>query len=119
MSGGSTVRVAIIVPAYNEGKVIRRVVQKLQRALQKSPYIFQVIVVDDGSRDNTANEARHSGAYVISHLLNSGSASDPTATGLAYARRHDFDMACVCDGDGQHDPADVLKGIELLAAGDV
>jgi glycosyltransferase involved in cell wall biosynthesis len=82
-----------------------------------APYDFRIIVVDDGSKDNTAEQADQAGAHVIRHVLNSGSGG-ATATGLSYAYQKGFDIATTSDGDGQHDPADVLRGVEhMLASG--
>jgi len=107
-------RVALVIPAYNEGKVITSVVTNLRQVFQKSKYDFQIVVVDDGSTDDTAQQAQAGGAYVIRHILNTGSGG-ATATGLSYAQQAGFDFATTCDADGQHDPKDVLRGVNLLA----
>lgn len=106
-------KVAVVVPAFNEGSVIKNVINGLNKEFKKSNYDYAIIVVDDGSSDNTAEESKSSGAMVISHILNSGSGA-ATATGLRYAQRNDFDIASTSDADGQHDPKDVLKGVQIL-----
>jgi glycosyltransferase involved in cell wall biosynthesis len=106
-------KVAVVVPAYNESRVICNVAKDLRTAFQKSPYDFQIVVVDDGSKDDTAEQARLGGAYVIVHILNTGQGG-ATATGLSYAYQNGFDIATTSDGDGQHDPEDVLRGVEKL-----
>jgi len=63
-------RVAAIIPAYNEGKTIREVI----KVLKSNPYISEVIVVDDGSLDNTSNAAKSVGAKVIRLAKNRGKA---------------------------------------------
>lgn len=105
--------VCIIIPAYNEGGVIRSVVEGLHDTFATSPYDFRIVVVDDGSKDNTTEQAQLAGAHVIRHILNSGSGG-ATATGLSYAQQNGFDIATTSDGDGQHDPADVLRGVEEM-----
>lgn len=106
-------KVALVIPAYNEEKVIHEVIEGLRQTFKDSSYEYTVVVVDDGSKDNTASEARRAGATVISHILNSGSGS-ATATGLSYAYQNGFDVATTSDADGQHDAKDVLEGIEQL-----
>jgi glycosyltransferase involved in cell wall biosynthesis len=113
-----SLRVALIIPAYNEGGVIASVISELSEVFQKSKYEFSIFLIDDSSKDGTARQAERSGAHVISHILNTGSGG-ATATGLSYAQQNGFDLAATLDGDGQHDPADVLRGVELLAASDV
>ncbi len=117
MAHRGKVRVALIMPAYNEGSVIASVIQKLWAVFEKTNYSFQIIVVDDGSKDNTLSEAKRAGAYTIRHILNTGSGG-ATATGLSYAQRHNFDVACTCDADGQHDPHDVLRGVDEIVHSD-
>jgi glycosyltransferase involved in cell wall biosynthesis len=103
-------RIALIIPAYNEGRVIRDVVSSLIETFESTQYEFRVIVVDDGSKDDTARQARLGGAYVVCHILNTGSGG-ATATGLSYAYQNGYDIATTSDADGQHDPKDVLKGV--------
>ena len=110
-------KVAIVIPAYNEERIIRSVVLDLVQTFSKSKYNPAIIVVDDGSRDRTADEARGGGAVVIRHIINSGSGS-ATATGLRYAERQGFDIAATCDADGQHAAEDVLAGINTILDGD-
>lgn len=105
----------MVVPAYNEGAVIREVVSNLSKVLEASPYAYTIVVVDDGSKDNTAQQARKGGATVISHILNSG-AGAATATGLSYANKNKFDAAATMDADGQHLPDDVLRGFKELGS---
>lgn len=107
--------ICVVVPAYNEGAVIREVVSNLSKVLEASPYAYTIVVVDDGSKDNTAQQARKGGATVISHILNSG-AGAATATGLSYANKNKFDAAATMDADGQHLPDDVLRGFKELGS---
>jgi glycosyltransferase involved in cell wall biosynthesis len=106
-------KVAIIIPAYNEGKVIQKVLKDLQISLQKQKVDFEIIVVNDASKDATAQLAKETGVHVISHILNTGSGG-ATATGLSYAQQNNFDIAATLDADGQHDPNDVIVGIKDL-----
>lgn len=113
MAEKKQLRVALIIPAYNEAAVIKSVVKKLTARFKKSPYLFEVIVVDDGSTDTTAKEARASGATVIQSILNSG-AGGATQLGVNYAHKKGFDIATTSDADGQHSPEDVLRGVQTL-----
>lgn len=107
-------RVCVIVPAYNESQVIAGVIKKAKKTFAKAEgYDIDVVVVNDGSKDNTSAEARKGGAIVIDHILNSG-AGGATLTGLAYARKHRYDIAATMDADGQHAPEDVIKGIKKI-----
>ncbi len=105
------------MPAYNEATVIKTVIAGLKSAFSETTHKYQIIVVDDGSNDTTAQVARQAGAYVIRHILNTGTGS-ATATGLNYAQRNNFDLAATLDADGQHDANDVIKGIKLINSGD-
>lgn len=106
-------KVAVVLPAYNEGAVIHKVVKDLQLGLNKTGYEFEVVVVDDGSNDNTSTQAKKAGAHVIRHILNTGSGG-ATATGLSYAQQKGFDIAATMDADGQHMTSDVISGIQAL-----
>lgn len=113
MKTNSKQRVCVIIPAYNEGTVIAEVVKTARDYFVKSKHAIDIIVVNDGSKDTTGVEARKGGAFVIDHILNSG-AGGATATGLSYANQNGYDIAATMDADGQHDPSDVLKGIDEL-----
>jgi glycosyltransferase involved in cell wall biosynthesis len=113
MSSAKKIRVALVVPAYNEGKVIADVVRGLRNTFRKTSYEYQIVVVDDASKDDTAEQARNGGAHVIQHILNTGSGG-ATATGLSYAHQQGFDIATTSDADGQHAPGDVLKGVRFI-----
>jgi glycosyltransferase involved in cell wall biosynthesis len=91
-----------IVPAYNEGASIARVVAELHR---EAPG-FDVLVVDDGSTDATAEHARAAGALVLRHPFNLG-IGGAMQSGYCFAAENGYDLACQVDGDGQHDPAQI------------
>jgi len=117
MAKQSKIRVALIIPAYNEAAVVGKVVHNLHKTFAKTEYDFSVVVVNDGSTDDTALVARKAGAHVIDHIINSGSGA-ATATGLSYAQSKDFAIAATLDADGQHDADDVLQGVNNLLTGD-
>ena len=97
-----------IVPAYNEGEMVGRVVRDIHR---QAPG-FDVLVVDDGSTDSTSAHAEAEGAVVLRHPYNLG-IGGAVQSGYKYALRHGYDVAVQVDGDGQHKP-EYLP--ELLAA---
>jgi glycosyltransferase involved in cell wall biosynthesis len=112
-------RVGIVIPAFNEGSVIREVLDGLPEIMSvgNATYTLIPIVVDDGSRDKTAQNARgRKGVIVISHLLNSGPGA-ATRTGLHYAREHGFDFCVTADADGQHSSADIRKVLRAVVSG--
>lgn len=101
----------VVIPAYNEAATIDDVVT---RALA---YADEVLVVDDGSDDETAAVAREAGANVVEHERNRGyGASLKTAFRSARDRR--ADSLVILDGDGQHDPSDVPRLKDRLASSD-
>jgi glycosyltransferase involved in cell wall biosynthesis len=93
--------VSIVVPAFNEGEGIGAVVTALRAA---APW-HEVLVVDDGSTDGTADAAARAGARVIRHPYNKGNgAAVKTAIRAAAA-----EYILIVDGDGQHRPEDALR----------
>ncbi len=103
-----TGRTLVVIPAYDEEGRVGRVVRRVREA---APCV-EILVVDDGSGDGTAREAREAGARVVSHPFNMGY-GETVKTGLSLAAAGDFDIVVHMDGDGQHDPAS-MPG--LLAA---
>jgi len=93
-------KIIAIIPAYNEDRFIGSVILK---TLQ---YVHEVIVVDDGSEDHTAEVAKFAGATVLKHQDNLGKGS-ALNTGLSFARDLNPDAVIVMDADGQHDPAEI------------
>ncbi|HET9033293.1 MAG TPA: glycosyltransferase family 2 protein, partial [Dokdonella sp.] len=102
MSDSSLGRVAILIPALNEEMAIRRV---LESALAVLP---DVIVVDDGSTDRTAEIASEFGVTLIRHASPRGK-GESLRDGFREALRLGFDAVVAMDGDGQHDAADIPR----------
>ena len=94
-----------LLPAYREKAHVGAVVQAARAAGA------EVIVVDDGSDDGTAEAAEAEGAHVIRHPANRGKGA-ALATGFAEVRRRGYDVVVTLDADGQHDPAELPKFIE-------
>lgn len=118
MTTDQTVKVCIVIPAYNEAAVIGDVISGVIKEFKTSKYYVEVVVVNDSSKDKTADVAQKYGATVINHILNSG-AGGATATGLSYAQQNGFDIAATMDADGQHAASDVLRGVnEIIKRGD-
>ncbi len=98
----------VVVPAYNEAKNIGRVVRGLFEQGWNN-----VLVVDDGSGDDTAAIATAAGAVVLRHAVNLGQGA-ALQTGTEYALRAGADIVVHFDGDGQFNPADIKPAVELL-----
>ncbi len=97
-------RTLVIIPAYNEGLRIAQVVA----AVSSLALGHDILVINDGSRDDTADVAASSGATVISHAINMGYGV-AIQSGYKYAREKGYDFLAQIDGDGQHDPAFIPK----------
>jgi glycosyltransferase involved in cell wall biosynthesis len=93
--------ISIIIPAFNEGRTIGRVI----RAARERCPDAEIVVVDDYSRDDTAEQAAAAGARVIRRPYNIGNGAG-VKTGVRAATG---DVIVVLDGDGQHDPADIPR----------
>jgi glycosyltransferase involved in cell wall biosynthesis len=93
--------VSVVIPAYNEGPAIADVVTTLRQA---APW-REVIVVDDGSGDDTGGRAAAAGATVVRHPYNKGNG----AAVKSGVRRAAGDYVLIVDGDGQHPPEDALR----------
>lgn len=102
-------RVAVVIPAYNEENTIAGVVRGV-RGLGPE---YQVIVVNDSSRDNTTRNAEAEGAIVVELPVNLG-IGGAVQTGFKYAFDHGFDACVQVDGDGQHPPEDIPLLVERL-----
>ncbi len=101
----------VIIPALNEADTVGSVVSAVLDQLDA-----EVLVVDDGSTDATADEAIAAGATVISHPFNLGVGA-ALRTGFRYARDGSFDAAVQVDADGQHEVADAQRLVEAVTVG--
>jgi glycosyltransferase involved in cell wall biosynthesis len=90
----------IVIPGFNEARVIARTVRSL------SDWLPNVVVIDDGSSDGTADEASQAGAHVLRHPINLGQGA-ALATGIRYALLQDADSIITFDADGQHRREDI------------
>jgi len=109
------VKVLVAIPAFNEEHSIAKVV------IRAAKYADEVLVVDDGSRDDTATIAEHVGAVVLIHEKNQGKGA-AVRDCFEYAKRSGADVLVTMDGDGQHDASDipilvdalVTKGVDVV-----
>jgi glycosyltransferase involved in cell wall biosynthesis len=99
------------MPAYNEGKYIGTLV------LNTRQYVDEVIVIDDGSTDDTAKIAGLAGATVVSHPWNKGYGAAILSI-FAEARGRDPDILIILDADSQHDPREIPRIIQPILDGD-
>ena len=108
----------IIIPALNEEATIADVVQRVPREIDGISNI-DIVVIDDGSTDQTVKLAQQAGAEVVSHSVNRGVGA-AFATGVRTAIEREADIVVNMDGDGQFDPADIPKllGPILFAGAD-
>jgi hypothetical protein len=100
-----------VVPAYNESQTVSGVVAALH---ERAPR-FDVLVVDDGSTDETAQVARCAGARVLRLPFNLGIGGAVQA-GFQFAAEHRYDYMAQVDGDGQHEPAELAKLVSEMAS---
>ena len=98
--------VSIIIPAFNEEKTIGDIVRQV---LGLYPH-FEVLVINDGSTDNTTEVANAAGAKVYSHPYNIGNGAS-IKTGIRMAQG---EFLVFMDGDGQHDPREIKKLLAFL-----
>ena len=102
----SNSKVSIIIPAYNEARTIGDIVSKI-RAIHPE---FEIIVIDDGSTDDTAAVAKRKGAKVYSHPYNIGNGA-AIKSGIRIASG---DILVFMDGDLQHNPKDIAELLEYI-----
>jgi glycosyltransferase involved in cell wall biosynthesis len=100
----------VIVPAYNEG---RRLEATLEALCQ---HCVNVVVIDDGSTDNTSAVALGQEVWVLRHLVNCGQGA-ALQTGIDFALQQGAEIVVTFDADGQHDASDIERLVEPVRAG--
>lgn len=103
----------IILPALNEGENITKTVQRVRENL---PWV-DVLVINDGSTDDTREKAEAAGAIVLNMPYNVGIGAG-VQTGFKFAARHGYDFVARLDGDGQHSPDNTLHLLKIVQNGE-
>ncbi|MBS3117012.1 glycosyltransferase family 2 protein [Candidatus Woesearchaeota archaeon] len=102
----------IVIPAYNEGKKLGEVIRKAQECGEN------IVVVDDGSSDDTFQQAKQCGVTVLKHLVNMGKGA-ALKTGCDFAYKQGAERYVVLDSDGQHDPKEIPRFFKELEKQDI
>jgi glycosyltransferase involved in cell wall biosynthesis len=103
----------LIIPAYNEAKNLPRVFETIEEAELEA----EIVVIDDGSTDDTARTAGALGARVVRHPFNMGYGA-AIQTGYMYALDHGAELLVQMDADGQHDPSQIPAMVEPIRRGE-
>jgi len=98
-------KACLLLPAYNESKTIGRIIQ------ESSAFISEIVVIDDGSSDETAEIAVACRAVCLRNATNCGK-GNALRKGFAYALEHGYELVFTMDSDGQHQPADIPRFLE-------
>lgn len=101
-------KVWIVIPLYHEETVVRSVIEEIRKS-----GFGNIIIVDDGSHDNTFNEAKKTGVVTLRHRINRGKGA-ATRTGIEAAKVLGADIVITMDGDGQHNPEDIRALIQPI-----
>ena len=104
-------KIYIIIPAYNEATVIQSVINEV-----KSFGYENIIVVDDGSTDDTYNNAKSANVIALQLAINRGKGA-AIKTGIEAVKMLEADIVVTMDGDGQHNPDDIHKMLKLIRKG--
>jgi glycosyltransferase involved in cell wall biosynthesis len=104
----------VIIPAYNEGRVLAGTIGGLQDCNSS----YNLVIVDDGSTDDTAMVARRFPVHLLIHPMNLGQGA-ALATGIEYALRQKADIVVTFDADGQMQPADIGLLVDALIKEDL
>jgi len=105
-------KLIVIIPAYNEEKTIAKVIKGVPRQIEGVDDV-EILVINDGSTDNTIKEAEDAGALVISHSRNEG-LGIAFSTGIREALKRGADLAVNIDADDQFDPQEIPKLIKPI-----
>lgn len=105
------VKIGVVIPAYNEELNIGNTIEQIPENISDK---FDVIIVDDGSEDNTAEVIQsYEDVILVKHPHNRGNGA-ATKTGLNYCKREKYDIAVILDADGQHNPKYLKDFIEPI-----
>lgn len=104
-------KVCIIIPTYNEATAVGNIIQQIRQQGR------EVMVIDDGSTDDSAQISRNYGAIVLRNSQNQGKGLS-LIRGLRYVLEKNFDAAITMDGDGQHSPGDIPYFIQKARSSD-
>ena len=107
-------KIGVLIPAYNEEKNIGMTLSKFPKFISRN---IDIIVINDGSTDNTDNIANNYGIIYLEHKKNKGYGA-AIRTGLEYCKNRDFDVIVLMDADGQHDPNELFQLIEPIIYGE-
>lgn len=105
-------KLIVTIPAYNEEKTIAKVIKEIPRQIEGIDEL-EILVIDDGSTDNTVSEAKNAGAIAVSHFRNEG-LGIAFSTGIEEALKSRADIIVNIDADGQFDPNEIPKLIKPI-----
>lgn len=106
-----TSKALIVIPVYNEGSQIRQVIRSIKRVGYRS-----ILVVDDGSTDDSFEQIKREKVMYLRHFLNRGKGA-AIKTGIAWCKLIQPDIVVTMDGDGQHDAKDIKKLVQEIRKG--
>lgn len=109
-------KIIVTIPAYNEAKIIGSVISDIHKVMKKNKYNYKILVVDDGSKDKTAEIAQKNGALVIRHNRNLGLA-ETFKTEMRECLAFNPDVIVHTDADGQYPVEYIPKLIEKIEQG--
>lgn len=109
-------KIVVTIPAYNEEKTIGRVISNIHEVMKSNKYDYNILVVDDGSRDKTAEATKKANAVVYSHPKNYGLA-DTFRTEIKKALDLKADIIVHIDADMQYQPKEIPKLVEEIKKG--